>query len=72
MLIGNVPLKKIILVGLAIVAIASLSILSVSYRRDRVATFLNPEQDCTSQGYHACQALIAIGFGRFCLSWARQ
>ena len=26
-------------------------------------TFMNPERDCANVGYHACQALIAVGSG---------
>ena len=39
------------------------------YRLNRVITFLEPAgQDCLAQGYHVCQALIAVGSGGF---WGR-
>lgn len=61
--VANVPLKKLVLVSFIIAALAGLAIVSQSYRRDRFTTFLNPERDCSSTGYHACQALIAVGSG---------
>jgi cell division protein FtsW len=33
------------------------------YRRDRVASFLNPTANCQDSGYQACQALVAVGSG---------
>lgn len=62
-LAANVPIFKIF-IGLIIISMfAMLAILSTPYRRDRLAIFLQPEKDCSSEGYHACQAMIAIGSG---------
>lgn len=60
---AGLPIKKISMV-VGIVAIGMLiAIASSSYRRERVATFLNPSADCQASGYQACQALIAVGSG---------
>lgn len=62
-LTSGLPLKRIALI-MGIVAIGTMILISTSsYRRDRVATFLNPQSDCQSSGYQACQALIAVGSG---------
>ena len=56
-------MKRIAQIGGIIVIGATLAIMSTSYRRERVMTFLNPEADCQNAGYQACQALIAVGSG---------
>lgn len=63
MFIANVPLHKLALVLLALVALGGFAVVSQQYRRDRFYAYLNPEEDCSSTGYHACQALIAVGSG---------
>lgn len=63
MFIANVPLHKLALVLLALVALGGIAVASQQYRRDRFYAYLNPEEDCSSTGYHACQALIAVGSG---------
>ncbi len=63
MFIARVPMRPLILGAIAVVIMAGLAIASTPYRRDRFETFLNPERDCQVQGYHACQALIAVGSG---------
>jgi len=61
--VAGMPLKKVLMVG-GIVAIGGvLLIASTPYRRERLATFMNPERDCQNAGYQACQALIAVGSG---------
>ena len=61
--VAGVPMKRLLQVG-AIIAIAvALLISTSSYRRGRLATFINPSADCQSTGYQACQALIAVGSG---------
>lgn len=57
------PMKIIGLVIIGVVVLGTMAITSTQYRRDRVATFLSPTQDCTNEGYHSCQALIAVGSG---------
>jgi rod shape determining protein RodA len=34
------------------------------YQRDRIATFMHPEQDLRGSGYHLMQSKIAVGSGR--------
>jgi len=63
MLMANVPLDKLALGGLLITLAIVLAIVSTPYRRDRFMTFMQPERDCATTGYHACQALIAVGSG---------
>ncbi len=62
--VAGLPMKKLLMFsGLGCVDDSFVAISSTSYRRDRLATFFQPERDCISTGYHACQALIAVGSG---------
>jgi cell division protein FtsW len=61
--VAGLPLKKVVLFVGAVALILTLAISSSGYRRDRVVTFINPERDCQTAGYQACQALIAVGTG---------
>ena len=61
--VAGLPMKRLLLVGSIVVALALIAIVSTPYRRDRVATFFNPTADCQAEGYQACQALITIGSG---------
>lgn len=61
--IAGLPLQKLLLVGAVIIALLAMAILVSPYRRDRVATYLNPTADCQNEGYQACQALITVGSG---------
>jgi len=63
MFVAGLPMKKVLLFGGVIAIIASLAVVSTPYRRDRLATYLNPEADCQNAGYQACQALVAVGSG---------
>lgn len=61
--VAGLPVKRV-LQFLGVVAIVlALAIGTSGYRRDRVMTFMNPERDCQTSGYQACQALIAVGTG---------
>ncbi len=62
--IAGLPLKRVLQIG-GVIAIATVLVLAVgpSYRRDRLFTFLHPEQDCLTTGYQACEALISVGSG---------
>lgn len=60
---AGLPIKPFLYI-LAAIAIGTLLFISTSeFRRERVATYLNPSSDCQGSGYQACQALIAIGSG---------
>lgn len=61
--IAGLPMKRLLIVGSIVAALALLAIVSTPYRRERVATFFNPAADCQAEGYQACQALITIGSG---------
>jgi rod shape determining protein RodA len=57
-----------ILVGLTVVALASMPLLwslMHDYQRQRVLTLLDPNQDPLGAGYHTIQAAIALGSGGF-------
>jgi cell division protein FtsW len=61
--VAGMPIKRLVMILGVIAAIALIAVSSTPYRRDRLATFLHPEQDCQAAGYQACQALIAVGSG---------
>jgi cell division protein FtsW len=61
--VAGLPLKRIAIIGAVVIIGTTLAISTSAYRRDRVATFLNPTRDCQDSGYQACQALIAVGSG---------
>lgn len=63
LVMSGIPLGKVALVSTIVLAVGVLAIVSTPYRRDRVSTFLNPTADCADEGYHSCQALIAVGSG---------
>jgi cell division protein FtsW len=60
---AGLPMRRIALIGAAIVLFLSLAISTSSYRRERLATYLHPGQNCQTTGYQACQALISVGSG---------
>ncbi|PCD02265.1 rod shape-determining protein RodA [Sphingomonas spermidinifaciens] len=65
MFIAGLPIRLFVLGGIA--AGAAIPILYkyalLPHQRDRVAIFLNPEQDPLGAGYHIVQSKIAIGSG---------
>lgn len=63
LLMANFSKKHLFLGVLLALMAVTLAIASTQYRRDRFMTFLQPERDCSTTGYHACQALIAVGSG---------
>lgn len=63
MFVAGVPLKPLLILGLIGVVMTTILIASSEYRQARLTTYLNPEKDCLSTGYQACQALIAVGSG---------
>ncbi len=71
--VAGVPMKRLMVIVVAVIVGASLLILPFEYRRERVGTFLNPAADCQNTGYQSCQALIAVGSGgMFGLGLARS
>lgn len=61
--VAGVPVRPLLMIGLIVLIGITLFIGTSDYRRDRFATFMNPEADCVTTGYQACQALIAVGSG---------
>jgi cell division protein FtsW len=61
--VAGLPLGRIILIGGVVLIGLTLAISATPYRRARLESFLHPEANCQSNGYQACQALIAVGSG---------
>jgi cell division protein FtsW len=61
--VAGLPMKRILPIGGVVAIGLILAVVSTPYRRDRLAAFMNPERDCLTSGYQACQALIAVGSG---------
>lgn len=59
----GMPLKKIGIITGIVLLLTTLAISTTPYRRERLATFLNPTKDCQAEGYQSCQALITVGSG---------
>lgn len=59
----GIPLKRIAMFAGLVVVLLVLAISSSAYRRERLNTFLHPEQNCQTTGYQECQALISVGSG---------
>lgn len=65
-LFSGLRLRQIFLLscaGIAVAAIGWLFILA-PYQKARIIAFLRPEQDPRASGYHAIQAMIAVGSGK--------
>ncbi len=62
-ILSGAPLKKITYLSLGGLALIFLMIVFSPYRRERFATFINPQADPQGKGYHINQLLIAIGRG---------
>lgn len=60
---AGLPLRRLALIGVAIVLLVSVAILSSDYRRERLSAYLNPGENCQNSGYQACQALVSVGSG---------
>ncbi len=61
--IAGAPLVHFLAIGPGAAAAAILVILGSSYRRSRLATFLNQQADPLGASYHVRQALLALGSG---------
>jgi cell division protein FtsW len=61
--VAGMPMKRILLIG-GIIGIGTvLAISATPYRRERLQAYLNPQANCLTTSYQACQALIAVGSG---------
>lgn len=63
--VAGLPMKNLLIVGLIVGVLGLAAVVSSEYRRERLATFMNPTADCQNSGYQACQALISVGSGGF-------
>lgn len=61
--VAGMPLKRIALVALIVVALFGIAIAIAPYRLGRIETYLHPSSNCLTTGYQACQALISVGSG---------
>ena len=61
--VAGLPLKKLALFAVIIAVGLFLAISTTPYRRERFQAYLNPEANCQTSGYQACQAMIAVGSG---------
>lgn len=65
--VAGMPMKRLLLVGFALVLVGGLAISAVPYRRARITAFLHQSNstNCSSlqTGYQACRALVAVGSG---------
>jgi len=61
--VAGLPLKRVLLIGLAILLLLVLAISTTPYRRERLLSYLHPGSNCLVSGYQECQALIAVGSG---------
>ncbi len=67
MIMAGLTWRLLVLGGLAAIVGAPAFVMFVmkSYQRDRILTFLHPEEDPSGAGYHILQAKIALGSGGF-------
>ena len=61
--LSDFPIKHFILFTVLAGFLVTMLVTTTPYRRERVATLINPTADCRDSGYQACQALIGIGSG---------
>lgn len=61
--VAGLPLRRIALISGVILIGLVLAISATPYRRERFQAYLNPQANCQTSGYQACQALIAVGSG---------
>lgn len=59
----GIPLKRIGLIGAVLITLLVVAISTTPYRRERLATFLHPDNSCQGSSYQACQTRIAVGSG---------
>ena len=67
MIMAGLTWRLLVLGGLAAIVGAPAFVMFVmkDYQRDRILTFLHPEDDPSGSGYHILQAKIALGSGGF-------
>ena len=61
--VAGLPLKRVAMISIIVIFGLILAVSSTPYRRERFQSYLNPQANCETTGYQACQALIAVGSG---------
>lgn len=61
--VAGANLVHLALMAIPATAIIAVLVINVGWRADRVAAFLNPEEDPLGKGWHTMQTLIALGSG---------
>jgi len=61
--VAGMPIKRIGVVALLVVALLGVTIAIAPYRLGRIETYLHPSSNCLTTGYQECQALISVGSG---------
>ena len=61
--LGGARLWHLIATLLALLPFLYLTIFTLGYRKERILSFLNPEQDLHGTGYQVAQSLLALGSG---------
>jgi len=65
LIVSGIPAKQLITITLIIASIIPIGLLALKpYQRDRLTSFVNPQQDPLGSGYNAAQAVIAVGSGQ--------
>jgi cell division protein FtsW len=62
---AGISLTYVAVIAALAVPLAGYFALSAAYRRERLLSFLNPEEDPLGKGFQAMQSLIALGTGGF-------
>jgi cell division protein FtsW len=65
LMLGHVPWRHLILMGISVIPVLVLAILKVRYRLNRLLTYLNPWADAHGKGYQLVQSLLAMGGGGY-------
>lgn len=63
--VGGARMRDLTLLGLPMLALASVVALNEEYRVERLTSFLDPWQDPYNEGFQLTQALIAVGRGQW-------
>jgi cell division protein FtsW len=61
--LGGVRLRAFALLGAVALPVLYIGVMSASYRRDRIFSYLNPWGDPLKSGYQMIQSLTAVGLG---------
>lgn len=61
--LSPIPIRYFLAGGAALAPVAAMVIYYSSYKSDRIAAFLHPENDVLGRGYQIIQSLISLGAG---------